>query len=199
MAQSKQLQAQRIIYLASGYINNTLNFAELQELEKWRKEKPANQQLFDELTDTAKQQQAIQRMQQYDTEGSLAKVKQVIQSGNKQDKIISMRWPKALVAAATVILASAVIFLYFRHVPNEQIVSLKPHPQYIAPGSDKAILTLSNGKKITINRPGNGIIATQGGVQISNTTGGSIIYTAANQSTQNMIEYNTIQTPKAGK
>lgn len=198
MAQNERLQAQRIIYLVSGFIKDTLSFAELQELESWRKENPGNQQLFDELTDTAKQQQAVQRMQQYDTEGSLNKVKQVIQASNKRDKL-SLRWPKALVAAATVILASTLLILYFRHTPSEQIVSLQPHPQYIAPGSDKAVLTLANGKKIVINPTANTVIARQGGVQISNTSGGRIIYTRVNQLTNDMAEYNTIETPKAGK
>lgn len=198
MAQNERLQAQRIIYLVSGFINNSLNFDELKELENWRKEKQANQQLFDELTDTAKQKQAIHRMQQYDTEGSLSKVKQAIQSGNKQHKTISLSWLK-IGAAATVILASALFAIYFRHIPNQQIASLKPQPQYIAPGSDKALLTLANGQKIIISHKANNNITIQGGMQISNTSGGSIIYKRVNQLTNNMIEYNTIETPKAGK
>jgi transmembrane sensor len=198
MAQSERLQAQRIIYLTSGFINNSLNPAEIQELENWRKENATNQSLFEELTDPEKQQQAVHRMQQYDTEGSLQKIKQAILEGGKPARIISI-WPKIFTAAAIAVFAGIFIFIYSRHQPNAQIVSLKPHPQYIAPGSNKAILTLASGKKIIINGAGKSIIATQGAVQISNTNDGEIIYKAANQLTNNMTEFNTIETPKAGK
>jgi transmembrane sensor len=199
MAPSEFSQAQRTIYLITRFIDGTIDFAELQELDSWRKESPEKESLFQELTNPEMQEHAIKKMQRYDTAGSFDKIKQIIQDNDKQRKVISMRWLKILAAATTLAVASILLFTYEFHKSTNSIVSLKPHPQYIAPGSDKAILTLANGKKIIINQRGTGIVAVQAGVQINNTIDGKIIYTEANQLTQNMIEFNTIETPKAGK
>jgi transmembrane sensor len=199
MAPLEFSQAQRTIFLITRFIDGTIDFAELQELDSWRKGSSENENLFQELTNPEMQDQAIKKMQHYNTAGSLDKIKQIIEDNNNQRKIISMRWLKILAAATTVAIASVLIFTYKLHKSSNEIVSLKPHPQYIAPGSDKAVLTLANGKKIIINQRGTGIVAVQSGVQINNTIDGKIIYTEANQLTQNMIEFNTIETPKAGK
>src|ERR1700744_3203698 len=172
-------QPQKIIYLISHFIDGSIDFAELQELESWRKERKENEVLFQDLIDVAKQSEAIEKMQGYDTKGSLEKIKHLIKSEKENNKVKAIYWIKLLVSAAIItLLASIFLFFYSRHQKKiaPENASLKPHPQYIAPGSDKAILTLSNGKQILINKNSHGIIATQAGMQIKNTSDGKIIY-----------------------
>lgn len=63
---------------------------------------------------------------------------------------------------------------------------LKPHQkkiaavQDIAPGTNKAILTLGNGTKINLSNSGNGPIALQSGVKITKTANGQLLYTVIN-------------------
>ncbi len=80
----------------------------------------------------------------------------------------------------------------------------KPAPEVahdIAPGSDKAMLTLANGRKITLDDAPVGVLVENGQVVISKSADGSLIYNAdvnaGNDGTS--VEYNTISTPLGGK
>ena len=68
-------------------------------------------------------------------------------------------------------------------------------PENIAPGSDKAVLTLSNGQQIVLDSTHNGAIARQGGVTIVRTDG-RIGYDVTDTGA---VFYNTITTPKGGQ
>jgi transmembrane sensor len=74
------------------------------------------------------------------------------------------------------------------------------------PGSDKAILTLANGKKIMLGTLGTGTIAQQGSTQVEKVKGGHLVYQALNNNSQTQggaipqeVTYNTISTPKGGQ
>jgi ferric-dicitrate binding protein FerR (iron transport regulator) len=68
----------------------------------------------------------------------------------------------------------------------------------IQPGTNKAILTLGNGQKISLNDTKNGNIATLRGVQVSNDTASSIVTYQSNPNTDPTL-INTITTPAGGQ
>jgi ferric-dicitrate binding protein FerR (iron transport regulator) len=70
----------------------------------------------------------------------------------------------------------------------------------IAPGGNKAILTLGNGQKVILDSAGNGTIAFQGNSRITKNDKGEIVYDATAQ-TNNFSEilFNTISTPNGGQ
>ncbi len=77
-----------------------------------------------------------------------------------------------------------------------------PEKNDIAPGGQKAVLTLADGSKITLDDAGSGEIAKQAGISITKTPDGKLIYSVAgSQSTilTSQPEYNTIETPKGGQ
>jgi len=76
----------------------------------------------------------------------------------------------------------------------------------VAPGGNKATLTLSNGKQISLTNARNGNIAQQAGMQVNKTNNGQIVYLvntaqglATNNSKTAEVVYNTIETPKGGQ
>ncbi len=73
----------------------------------------------------------------------------------------------------------------------------------IAPGYNKAILTLSDGSKISLDDAANGLLASQGNIAITKTENGQIVYENNNidrtKFMANRSVTNTIQTPKGGK
>jgi ferric-dicitrate binding protein FerR (iron transport regulator) len=77
----------------------------------------------------------------------------------------------------------------------------------IQPGGIKAILTLSDGKKIVLDDSQNGVVLNQGGIKIHKNSQGVIEYTlieSDNQKSKTEMQeiqtvYNTIQTPVGGK
>src|SRR5690606_8932413 len=68
----------------------------------------------------------------------------------------------------------------------------------IAPGGNKAILTLANGTKITLDTTKMGIISIQGGTKIIKQNNGLLTYSKS-QAGQSQTLFNTISTPKGGQ
>lgn len=69
----------------------------------------------------------------------------------------------------------------------------------VAPGSNKAILTLANGKTIVLTNAKNGLLAQQGSTQINKTAGGQVVYNATQAAGSADTSYNTITTPLGGQ
>ncbi len=65
----------------------------------------------------------------------------------------------------------------------------------LAPGGNKAILTLANGQQIILDNQANGKIAVAGGVDIIKADSGAIAYTG----TGNNVQYHTLSTPRGGQ
>lgn len=70
--------------------------------------------------------------------------------------------------------------------------------QDIAPGGNKAVLTLSNGSKIALGDVKTGTIASQQGTAIKLSQGGQLVYSAA-PAAEGALMYNTIETRNGGQ
>lgn len=107
------------------------------------------------------------------------------------------------IAAAVILISGLVIFFYQQNSVSRNIENGKSNSTVqseIFPGSNKAILTLSNGKKINLTDVNNGMIAQQTGIKISKTADGQLIYQIAEtEAASNPLEYNTIVTPVGGQ
>ncbi len=102
-------------------------------------------------------------------------------------------------AAAIILMIGSVFFYYYKKDAQQQLIS-NIAKNDIAPGGNKAILTLANGEKISLTDAQNGILASQPGVQITKTSAGQLIYTISDRKAENSTaEYNTIETPKGGQ
>lgn len=188
-----ELHHTRIIYLVSGYINDTLRLEEMEELDAWRKSSPSNESLFGELTDPVYRKEHLDYWLTEDTEKSLERLKSKrrITSGNKR-----LLWPYAAVAA--VFLTMCFYYYIFQYKTsliedNTTIVS------DVKPGSNKAILRLADGSTVLLDDSGEGIIALQSGTTISKSKDSSIEYHQGNNPEIDQILYNTIEIPKGGQ
>jgi hypothetical protein len=65
------------------------------------------------------------------------------------------------------------------------------------PGENKAVLTLSNGKKISLGSLGNGLLTEDGQAKIYTSEKGALTYIAATETQQ--IQINNITTPRGGQ
>ncbi len=111
---------------------------------------------------------------------------------------------RKLSIAATLIIAAAVS-LYF-YTGTEKI-----EPEYfteigvkndIAPGDNKAILTLADGSRISLDDAAKGFVASQGNTSITKTEDGQIVYRKNGEGIKSITGSsvaNTIQTPKGGR
>ncbi|MBC9932987.1 FecR family protein [Chitinophaga qingshengii] len=104
-------------------------------------------------------------------------------------------WAAAAVTAAIVTAGSYWYHQHHTHVPASPTTQVSD----ALPGSDKAILTLSNGRRIVLDSAGNGALAQQGGVRIVKKEDGSLLYVDDQTGAVTDTLYNTMSVPKGGQ
>jgi len=107
-------------------------------------------------------------------------------------------------AAAVILLAGLGTWFYFnerKNIPPTAGTTPVRDGNDIAPGGDRAVLTLSDGTTITLDSVSNGPLAWQGGMQVVKLPRGRLSYlTDAGHTTGNGKESrNTLTTPKGGQ
>jgi len=119
------------------------------------------------------------------------------------------KWP----VAAAVMLLMAASFIYLLKKPSRS--SAGPESQTIAkemkdiaPGGNKAILTLANGSKVILDSIQNGSLGRQGNTKVIKVSNGLLTYKAeslnlpagkAGHKGQSAVSYNTLSTPRGGQ
>lgn len=106
------------------------------------------------------------------------------------------RWGWA--AAILILIGGSIYFYNTRNNDNNLIVQDQKHNQDILPGSNKALLTLSDGTVITLDSAANGAIAQQGNSSVIKLANGEIRY-EVNGVAQDKVMMNTMATPKGGQ
>ncbi len=119
---------------------------------------------------------------------------------------VARKWRMPAVAALIFILLSGVIY-YFIQPDNtaaqQPLVLSAPVPAGdVAPGGNKAILTLDDGSVIILDSANNGILGEQGDVEVKKLDNGLVAYENnddALPAADEKIFYNTISTPRGGE
>jgi len=113
--------------------------------------------------------------------------------------IISFK--RIAVAASVIGLILLTAFFFINKTGTKGIVKAAQNEHYfkddVAPGTDKAILTLADGSTIVLDEAKNGTLAQQGNSKIIK-LGGKISYDPTNKNLKEIV-YNTISTPKGGQ
>lgn len=105
------------------------------------------------------------------------------------------------IAAAAVILlmATSVGWLWLNHASKTQVAKVKND---VAPGGNKAVLTLADGSTIVLDNEANGVVAQEGNAKVVKLKNGQLMYAKADDAaagTTGMVAYNTLSTPKGGQ
>jgi len=121
-------------------------------------------------------------------------------------KIIFLRGWFVAASVTFLLMASSVAFLYLKHDSSSLLTKNNSHSLIkddIAPGGNKALLTLANGSKIALDDASNSVLAQQAGVKITKTAHGQLVYTIEKplpgSETSAQLAYNSIETPKGGQ
>lgn len=69
----------------------------------------------------------------------------------------------------------------------------------VAPGSNKAVLTLANGTTILLDDASNGVIAKEGNAKVLKPADGQLLYEQEKDSEHAPLSYNTLATPRSGQ
>jgi transmembrane sensor len=106
-------------------------------------------------------------------------------------------WPKILSAACLVLVAGFSLYLLSHNRSSDPIFTGKVKD--INPGSNKAILTLSDGTHIDLNQAGSGNLATQGTTKIRKFEDGKLAYNTSPSLIVSGKKLNSIETPYGGQ
>lgn len=107
---------------------------------------------------------------------------------------------KRLLVAASIFVSVAVGIYYFAYPGSADTAQFAAeHNQQIKPGSNKAYLTLSNGKRIVLSDSTVGTLAIQSGVQITKSSDGQIVYKVTAEADPDNGKYNVLEAPKGGQ
>lgn len=108
-------------------------------------------------------------------------------------------WKYLVAAAAAILIISMTSILFF----SRQTTVVKTRVALvdsIVPGKNRAILTLNDGRKISLSEAKNGELAQQSGVIIRKSADGKLIYRIQdNLAPANAPSYNTIEAPRGGQ
>ncbi len=186
-------QRQRILSLLEQFNNGSISDQDMQELIAWYESFENDLQYTDDLTDELrhkiKQDQFLLVNRKLDKELE----HQTLQLTKKSHSL----WSRVMVAASLLIVLSVgTYFILNRQEPSTQVAQRLKND--VAPGGDKAILTLSTGQQIILTDAGNGKLASENNTTITKSGNGQIVYENGSDDASAII-YNTMTTPKGGK
>jgi ferric-dicitrate binding protein FerR (iron transport regulator) len=103
-------------------------------------------------------------------------------------------------AAVLVLLVSGVYLVGRRHdSPQPAVAAVPVMTERVRPGTQRAILTLADGRTLTLDSAANGRIAQQGAVQVLKLANGQVRYQPLGAGGEDKLVYNTMSTPLGGQ
>ncbi|RXF68839.1 FecR family protein [Arcticibacter tournemirensis] len=188
--------------LVLKYLKDELSTAERAKLDKWLLESDHNRELFEKVTNphfvdpelrsfsASNKELAWQKIEE------ATKLKGAITPRRKDRKMLRYA---AIIAFA---LVSVTLTVYqFKQKGHHSEGSSQLVHNDIAPGGNKAVLTLADGTKIVLDEAKNGRLAQQQNVVITKAKDGQLIYdlSQSGDRTSGEATYNTIATPQGGQ
>src|SRR5687767_4446328 len=142
----------------------------------------------------------LQQRLQKNLEDTLQKIEENEKAGNKLKKLPWLRFA----AAVLLIIAGSGIYLLLQYkAPSRPAATAinkeqtKPTNTDLAPGGNKAVLTLGDGTAIVLDDAKNGTLTQQGNTKVIKFNG-KLTYDPANPKDGEIL-YNTISTPRGGQ
>ncbi len=194
--------------LIRKYLDNSCTRQELDELVQWASDNPKELRARLEVFWNDIPQQGTQRDGLFDE--MMKQAGEWEAEDESQGKVIPVsrqirhrgRWLR-IAAAVLVVLAGTALWYQLSRKKSADLMESAQNiqkPADIAPGGNKAILTLADGTKIILDSANNGAITKQGNITVIKLNDGEIAYKSSILNLQSsMVSYNTISTPRGGQ
>jgi len=200
---------ERIAELIIRYHRGEISKAEYKELVEWRNLSEENRKLFDKLFDPGYVRDEIKEypdIQVLKKEGW----EKVMNTIEEEEASIYPVIPKRIhrtryfIAASVASLLVAGVWLYTKNRPVGKSDISSPvlasnFKNDVAPGGNKAVLTLSDGSHVVLDSAGKGTIASQGATHVVKLDDGKLAYNNGSDEKSTALAYNTLTTPAAGE
>jgi len=108
-------------------------------------------------------------------------------------------WKWLTAAAAVVILAVSGYWLSLQYQQEEEVVVINPSSDVKAPETNRATITLSDGRTVYLDSAGSGALAQQGNMKLVKLADGQIAYQSDADDVVIATQYNTLVNPRGSK
>lgn len=193
----------KMIYLLRQHADDIATDAELEQLETLLKTTAYDETTIALLTEVARETDSLPSGDEERLSAIWKKIKepQSASAGTsgKLRQLGNKTWWWA--AAGLLLLISSLTFLFINQKQDTGQAITTVHEQLkndLAPGGNKAVLTLSDGSSIVLDTVQNGTLALQGNTEILKSDNGQLAYNSSKSPTPEML-YNTLTTPTGGQ
>lgn len=184
--------------LIASYLRQELTAQERMALDDWLDERPDNRKFIEELEDTQHLRQKLQVFHEADRERLWTLIQSKLPNGGIAHTERPLRrlgrWLPY--AAALFIGAITVTWYFLREQPSQgpQVVNLQAAD--VPPGGNRAMLTLADGRTITLDEARDGIVIGSG--EITYKDGNPLAEVAGKGAKQAEVPLLALSTPKGG-
>lgn len=195
------ISANQMINLIEKYLKGKCTPEERAKVEQWYEEYAAEDRDFyldddDRFKDAAERSLSVIREKM--ASSTLATKEESVVARENGRNIIFWR----LAAAVAFVCLSTCLYLYTRPVTDLQPLSKVQDPPLddVPPGGNNAVLTLANGKRISLNQAQVGLLAEEGNTAVSKKGNGELTYHTGESLEKNIEpQFNTLTTPEGGQ
>lgn len=178
-------------------ISESISDEEFKELTAWINRNEENKQIYDDLLDEEYIKNALNEYSKYDVHNAWIKTEVRLKLKKAKFRLLS----NSLLRYAAILIISLLIgsYYYYQSTINEDAKIAQTTIQFpFKPGSQKALLTLSNGEKIGVGKNEKvNTIKISASTEILDTNY-TLVYDKSNFTSDN-LEYHTLTTPKGGE
>jgi transmembrane sensor len=192
-------------YLLNRYANKTCTVEEKEELMRLLQESgndEALQQLIDKMLE---ERPVIHTMPEKNAQAVLQAIFEADETPVVQMEETPVRrisFGRIAAAASVLLLLTAAGWFMLNRSSKPDVTTAAVMKNDVAPGGNKALLTLANGSTIVLDNAANGVVAEEGNATVVKLKNGQLLYkTGKDQSAGKAVEvaYNTLSTPKGGE
>jgi len=191
----------RVSELLYKSASQKLTDKESEELNEWANANSSNRELFDEIRSEKDLRENLNSLYNTGTEEALRSVQEKIFPAKRKLFFLAMKkWQYAAIVSAIVVAAGIGIYIkYDGPSGGTKIADSHPFHNDVAPGGNKALLTLEDGRTIILDTVQNGTLSRQGGTKVLKINNGQLAYKANASSTPGSVSYNMLSTPRGGQ
>jgi transmembrane sensor len=190
----------KLRYLLDRFTNNEITRAEFDELFALVNRDEHEEDIRSVLVEGLANEQLSEKIEQERLDTVLMNILSTDRSEARVRRMIF--WKRLTAAAAILLLIGAGIWYGLIRTPKSEVVTKNSKPALIkdiAPGGNKAILTLGDNSTIVLDDAANGQLAQEGSSRVNKTKDGELRYQSATGKSESALTYNTLRTPRGGQ
>lgn len=181
----KRLSDDELSMLARKWLDGTITPGEKEQFDNWYEKQPDSSIVLE----TSEGGEKAFR------EKIMARIRAT--TGKRQVTRTLKWWFPRVAAAAVIILAVSIAYLWWQPTPTNQKMSAQVYD--LAPGGNKAVLTLADGREILLDSVRAGQLASLGNSQVIKLGSGQLAFQTSSVNAQNGITgINSLKTPNGG-